>query len=288
VLGSDRAGTAVRPSRGSWPLLRLPERSLAASSDLAAGPPGLAAKRRHPRGRRARPHGVARTCRGSGAGSSVSAGFDAPGRAFSEAFRSSFAHRGLRTVALSLASLRASPVSRAFRRMPGGSSRLAPPFRATGGSAPETRAVKRTTPALPSWTSVLYSASSAADPVKDCPTELPPQSRPTRGVQPPPPSTLGVCEGARSRGHLPRPRRLTPRRASRAASRLPGTLLRFRLQGLAPPQGSVPLSRPLLSCALISPALPLSAAHEIRLQSLAPPEESVPQRAETPPRPMPS
>jgi len=70
------------------------------------------------------------------------------------------------------------------------------------------------------------------------------RNRPTRGVQPPPPSTLGVCEGARSRGHTRRPRRFAPRRASRAASRRPGTLLRFRLQGLLPPWDGYPSRGP--------------------------------------------
>jgi hypothetical protein len=50
--------------------------------------------------------------------------------------------------------------------------------------------------------------------------------------------------GCRSRElHLRRPRRFAPRRACRAASRRPGALLRFRLQGLVPPRGSTPLSR---------------------------------------------
>jgi hypothetical protein len=104
----------------------------------------------------------------------------------------------------------------------------------------------------------------------------------------PPPSVLGVCGGVRSRGHLRRPRRLAPHRASRAASQRPGTLLRFRLQGLLPPRGSAPLSRPLLSCASAPPASPLSATHGARLQSLAPPRESVPRGTELPSRPLPS
>lgn len=66
---------------------------------------------------------------------------------------------------------------------------------------------------------------------------------PARGVQPrhlPSPAFLPVRALAST---LRRPRRLSPRRASRAASQRPGALLRFRLQGLLPPRGSAPLSR---------------------------------------------
>jgi hypothetical protein len=211
-------------------------------------------------------------------------------QALSEAFRFSLAHLETGTVAPTSAPRRIAPHSTAFPRPHGDDSRLARPFRAAGGSAPGTRTPRSARDrALPSWTSDPLQRFRHFGSGIGCsfPT-LPPFDCTHAGRPAPPPSVLGVFGGARSREHLRRPRRFSPRRASRAASRRPGTLMRFHLQGLAPPRGSAPLSRPLLSCALDPPATPLSAAHGARLQSLAPPGESVPRRAETPPQPLPS
>lgn len=208
----------------------------------------------------------------------------------SAACRFSLAHLETGTVAPTSAPHRAAPLSTGSPRPHGDDSRLARPFRAAGGSAPGIRTPRGARDrALPSWTSDPLQRMQRDGSGIGCSfATLPPLDRTHARHPAPPPSVLGVFGGARSREHLRRPRRLAPRRASRAASRRPGTLMRFRLQGLAPPRGSAPLSRPLLSCLLDPPASPLSAAHGARLQSLAPPGESVPRRAETRSQPLPS
>jgi hypothetical protein len=55
---------------------------------------------------------------------------------------------------------------------------------------------------------------------------------------------------------------------------IPVTLLGFRLQGLVPPRGAAPLSRPPALLPFVPRARPVSYAHGSRLQSLDPPGES--------------
>jgi hypothetical protein len=164
--------------------------------------------------------------------------------AFSEAFRSSFAHRGSGTVAPGLASLRSRLVSAAFPRPHVSFSRLAPP---SGRPEDRRRCVLAHTTALPSWALVLYSASSAADPVKDSPASLPSQNHPSRGAQPRhlPPSAFRWCTLTRapsSPSAVCSPPRLPCRlAATRNAPEVPSS-------GLLLHGARVPLSRPLLSC----------------------------------------
>jgi len=218
----------------------------------------------HPRGCRARPHGVRETYRGSGAESSVVSGSTRPASPFGgiPVFPRAPRDRDRRPEPrLSMSRL----VTAAFPRPHVGDSRLAPP-----SGRPEDRrrdALTRGT-ALPSWALVLYSASSAADPVTGSLTALPRRDDHPRGAQPRhlPPSAFRWCTLARAPStpsavySPPRlPSRLT--RATRNAPEVPSS-------GLVLHGAWVPLSRPQLSCALIPPASPLSAAHETRLQSL--------------------
>jgi hypothetical protein len=85
-------------------------------------------------------------------------------QALSEAFRFSLAHLETGTVAPTSASLRVAPNSIGFPRPLVDDPRLARPCRAAGGSAPGSRTSRRGNLALPSWTSVLYSAYVTAGP----------------------------------------------------------------------------------------------------------------------------
>jgi hypothetical protein len=84
-----------------------------------------------------------------------------------------------------------------------------------------------------------------------------------------------------------RSRRLTPRNTARA-SFIPVTLLRFRLQGLVPPRGAAPLSRPPALLPFRRSPPPRSVGNQLRLQSFDPPGEFVPHRSENLARPLPS
>jgi hypothetical protein len=211
VLGTSGSRTAVRPFRGSdWPPLRLP------------GGPSRAA---HPRGCRARLCGVAQTFRGSGAGGSVGTGSTHPASRFggNPAFP-----RTPRT---------------SNRRCPSRLSSSCTPLAGAGGSALTRRAHQLSPPGL--WSSTALPARRIRSKTA---SSVAARFRPSRGTQPrqlPPSAFLGCSSITRT---LRRPRRFTPRRTSRAASRRPGTLLRFRLQGLYPPRGAAPVSGPLLSC----------------------------------------
>jgi hypothetical protein len=239
--------------------------------------------RTHPRGCRACPRGVRGTCRGSGAESSVVSGSTLPAIPFGGVpdFPCAPRARDRRPRP------RLSPsrfVSAAFPRPHVSDSRLAPPSgrpedRRRGGLSPAT--------ALPSWALVLYSASSAADPVTGSPAALPQQNHPSRGAQPRhlPPSAFRSCTLARAHSTpstVYSPPRLPSRlAATRNAPEVPPS-------GPTPPRGAGPsLEAPAL-LPLVSPASPLSAAHETRASELCSPRESAPERAETPPWPMPS
>jgi hypothetical protein len=297
VLGSGFwTSPAVRPSRESWPHLRLPEPCLAAGVPPRGGAPpcggarscdrtGLASRpgHWHPRGCRARPRGVRGTYRGSGAESSVGTGSTQPASPFGgvpvflRAPRARDRRPGPR-----LSQSRLDTI--AFPRPHVSDSRLAPP-----SGRPEDRRRGELSPAtaLPSWALVLYSASSAADPVTGSPAALPQQNHPSRGAQPRhlPPSAFRSCTLARAHSTpstVYSPPRLPSRlAATRNAPEVPPS-------GPTPPRGAGPsLEAPAL-LPLVSPASPLSAAHETRASELCSPRESAPERAETPPWPMPS